>query len=72
VISHLSRRFRGPLLMALAFRQTPARLAGALEEATRAGLGTRGIAELERAEHALSACGARREADAIAREGGKQ
>jgi DNA-binding CsgD family transcriptional regulator len=41
VISHLLRRFRGPLLMALAFRQTPARLAGAFEEATRAGFGTR-------------------------------
>src|SRR5947209_8789952 len=41
VMSHLLRRFRGPLLMTLAFRQTPARLAGALEEATRAGFSTR-------------------------------
>ncbi len=41
VIAHLLRRFRGPLLVALAFRQTPARLASALEEATRTGLATR-------------------------------
>lgn len=41
VISHLLRRFRGPLLMTLAFRQTPTRLASALEEATRAGFSTR-------------------------------
>ena len=41
VIAHLLRRFRGPLLVALAFRQTPARLAGALEEATRTGFATR-------------------------------
>jgi DNA-binding CsgD family transcriptional regulator len=41
LIAHLLRRFRGPLLMALALRQTPARLAGAFEEATRAGFGTR-------------------------------
>src|SRR6201996_6940420 len=41
VIAHLLRRFRGPLLVALAFRQTPARLASALEEATRNGLATR-------------------------------
>jgi DNA-binding CsgD family transcriptional regulator len=41
LIAHLLRRFCGPLLMALALRQTPARLAGAFEEATRAGFGTR-------------------------------
>jgi DNA-binding CsgD family transcriptional regulator len=41
LIAHLLRRFRGPLLMALALRQTPPRLAGALEEAMRAGFGTR-------------------------------
>jgi DNA-binding CsgD family transcriptional regulator/tetratricopeptide (TPR) repeat protein len=41
VMSHLLRRFRGPLLMTLAFRQTPTRLAGALEGATRAGFSTR-------------------------------
>ncbi len=41
VVAHLLRRFRGPLLMALAFRQTPTRLAAALAEATRPGFGTR-------------------------------
>ncbi|MBV9166370.1 MAG: AAA family ATPase [Solirubrobacterales bacterium] len=41
LIAHLLRRFRGPLLMALAMRQTPPRLAGSFEEATRAGFGTR-------------------------------
>ena len=41
VIGHLLRRFRGPLLVALAFRQTPSRLASALEEATRTGFATR-------------------------------
>jgi len=41
LIAHLLRRFRGPLLMALAMRQTPQRLAGSFEEATRAGFGTR-------------------------------
>lgn len=41
VIAHLLRRFRGPLLVALAFRQTPMRLASALEEASRLGFATR-------------------------------
>ena len=41
VIAHLLRRFRGPLLMALAVRQTPSPLAGLLEEAIRAGEGAR-------------------------------
>jgi len=41
VIAHLLRRFRGPFLMALALRHTPGRLAGAFEEAARAGFGTR-------------------------------
>jgi DNA-binding CsgD family transcriptional regulator len=41
VIAHLLRRFRGPLLVALAFRQTPMRLASALEEASRPGFATR-------------------------------
>jgi DNA-binding CsgD family transcriptional regulator len=41
LIAHLLRRFRGPLLMALALRHTPQRLAGSLEEATRTGFGTR-------------------------------
>jgi DNA-binding CsgD family transcriptional regulator len=41
LIAHLLRRFRGPLLMALAMRHTPTRLAGAFEEAMRAGFGTR-------------------------------
>jgi predicted ATPase len=35
VIAHLLRRFRGPLLVALAFRQTPARLASALDGSFR-------------------------------------
>jgi predicted ATPase len=41
VIAHISRRFRGPLLVALAFRQAPARLASALSTAERGGFGTR-------------------------------
>jgi DNA-binding CsgD family transcriptional regulator len=41
VLAHLLRRFRGPLLTALAYRQPPARLIGALEAATRGGFGTR-------------------------------
>lgn len=41
VIAHLLRRFRGPLLTALVFRQTPPRLAGAFEETTRPGFATR-------------------------------
>jgi hypothetical protein len=41
VLAHLLRRFRGPLLTALAYRQPPARLLGALEAAGRAGGGTR-------------------------------
>lgn len=41
VIAHLLRRFRGPLLMALALRHTPPALVGAFEEAIRAGEGVR-------------------------------
>ena len=41
LIAHLLRRFHGPLLLGLAMRQTPPRLAGSFEEATRAGFGTR-------------------------------
>ena len=41
VIAHLLRRFRGPLLMALAVRHTPSPLAGLLEDAIRAGEGAR-------------------------------
>ncbi|MBV8952720.1 MAG: AAA family ATPase [Solirubrobacterales bacterium] len=41
VLTHLLRRFRGPLLGAIAYRQPPARLVGALEAAARAGFGTR-------------------------------
>lgn len=41
VLAHLLRRFRGPLLTALAYRQPPARLISALEAATRGGFGTR-------------------------------
>src|SRR5690242_7667341 len=41
VIAHLLRRFRGPLLIALAVRHTPSPLAALLEEAIRAGEGTR-------------------------------
>jgi DNA-binding CsgD family transcriptional regulator len=41
VIAHLLRRFRGPLLMALAVRHTPTPLAALLEDAIRAGEGAR-------------------------------
>ena len=41
VLAHLLRRFRGPLLTALAYRQPPTRLAGALESASRGGAATR-------------------------------
>ncbi|MBV9366009.1 MAG: AAA family ATPase [Solirubrobacterales bacterium] len=41
VLTHLLRRFRGPLLGAIAYRQPPIRLVGALEAAARAGFGTR-------------------------------
>jgi DNA-binding NarL/FixJ family response regulator/tetratricopeptide (TPR) repeat protein len=41
VIAHLLRRFRGPLLTALAVRHTPSPLAGLLEDAIRAGEGVR-------------------------------
>ena len=40
VLSHLLRRFRGPLLMAVAYRQSPPRLLAQLEGAARAGVGT--------------------------------
>ncbi len=41
VLAHLLRRFRGSLLTALAYRQPPARLLGALEAAARGGFGIR-------------------------------
>jgi hypothetical protein len=41
VIAHLLRRFRGPVLGALAVRQRPARLAAVLDGATRTGYGAR-------------------------------
>jgi ATP/maltotriose-dependent transcriptional regulator MalT len=41
VLAHLLRRFRGPLLTALAYRQPPARLISALEGAARGGAATR-------------------------------
>ncbi len=41
VMTHLLRRFRGPLLMAVAYRHAPARLLAALEGSARAGLGSR-------------------------------
>ena len=41
VIAHLLRRFRAPLLMALALRHTPRPLVAPFEEAIRAGEGTR-------------------------------
>jgi ATP/maltotriose-dependent transcriptional regulator MalT len=41
VLTHLLRRFRGSLLTALAYRQPPTRLVGALEAAARGGFGTR-------------------------------
>ena len=41
VLAHLLRRLRGPLLVAVAYRQAPARLLAALEGTARAGLGTR-------------------------------
>jgi len=41
VIAHLLRRFRGPLVMALAVRHTPSALAGLLEGTIRAGEGAR-------------------------------
>jgi tetratricopeptide (TPR) repeat protein len=41
VIAHLLRRFRGPMLGALASRQRPAPLAAVLDSATRTGYGAR-------------------------------
>lgn len=41
VIAHLLRRFRGPMLGALASRPRPARLAAVLDGATRTGYGAR-------------------------------
>ena len=41
VIAHLLRRFRGRLLIALAFRHAPAHLIAALEATARAGSGSR-------------------------------
>ena len=41
VMTHLLRRFRGPLLMAVAYRHAPTRLVAALEGTARGGFGTR-------------------------------
>jgi predicted ATPase len=41
VIAHISRRFRGPLLVVLAFRHPPARLFRAVRIAARGGAGSR-------------------------------
>ena len=41
VMTHLLRRFRGPLLMAVAYRHAPARLVAALEGTARDGVGSR-------------------------------
>jgi DNA-binding CsgD family transcriptional regulator len=41
ILAHLLRRFRGPGLMAVAYRQAPSRLLAALEGAARAGRGSR-------------------------------
>jgi ATP/maltotriose-dependent transcriptional regulator MalT len=41
VLTHLLRRFRGPLLTAVAYRPMPTRLLGALEAAARGGAGIR-------------------------------
>jgi ATP/maltotriose-dependent transcriptional regulator MalT len=41
VLAHLLRRFRGPLLTAIAYRQPPRRLVAPLEAAARGGFGTR-------------------------------
>ena len=41
VVAHLLRRFRGPLLIAVAVRHVPSGLAGALEAVVRTGAGTR-------------------------------
>jgi len=41
VIAHLVRRFRGPLLGAIAFREAPRHVAAALESVARAGSGVR-------------------------------
>jgi DNA-binding CsgD family transcriptional regulator len=41
VLAHILRRFRGPLLVAVAFRRSPTRLIDALEASMRAGFGSR-------------------------------
>ncbi|MGZ6639332.1 MAG: ATP-binding protein, partial [Solirubrobacteraceae bacterium] len=41
VMTHLLRRFRGPLLTAVAYRHAPPRLVAALEASARAGMGSR-------------------------------
>ena len=41
VLAHMLRRFRGPLLVAVAFRRSPTRLIDALEASMRAGFGSR-------------------------------
>jgi DNA-binding CsgD family transcriptional regulator len=41
VLAHILRRFRGPLLVAVAFRRSPTRLIAALEASARAGFASR-------------------------------
>ncbi len=41
VLSHLLRRFQGPLLTALTYRHLPSRLLAAIDSASRSGQGTR-------------------------------
>jgi DNA-binding CsgD family transcriptional regulator len=41
MLAHILRRFRGPLLVAVAFRRSPTRLIAALEASMRAGFGSR-------------------------------
>jgi DNA-binding CsgD family transcriptional regulator len=41
VLAHILRRFRGPLLVAVAFRRSPGRLVAALQASVRAGVGSR-------------------------------
>jgi DNA-binding CsgD family transcriptional regulator len=58
MLAHLLRRFRGPGLMAVAYRQAPSRLAAALEGAARAGRGSRLEPALLTAEEAGRLVGA--------------
>jgi DNA-binding CsgD family transcriptional regulator len=52
MLAHLLRRFRGPALMAVAYRQAPSRLLTALEGAARVGRGSRLEPSLLTAEEA--------------------